>query len=224
MQTHRTRKPQQNQQKRIQHHARNSDAYRFFNLLTSPALLANVEALLPGHRERLFPPTETLSMFLAQALSSDRSCQKVVNDAAVKRMTGGLPMCSTRTGAYCRARQRLDLKMVSTLVCQSAQLMDNAVPKQWHWRGRPVRLFDGTTVAMSDTAANQAVYPQQNAQQAGLGFPICRLLGIICLSSGAVLNAAVGPYHGKGSTEQDLLRGLLDTFTYAACPIFSFLK
>jgi hypothetical protein len=39
-----------------------------FNPLTGPRLLDEVEALLPEHRERLFPPTETLSMFLAQAL------------------------------------------------------------------------------------------------------------------------------------------------------------
>ena len=64
------------QQQRIQQYVRNSDSYRFFNLLTSPELLSTVEALLPDHRERLFPPTETLSMFPTQALSEDRSCKK----------------------------------------------------------------------------------------------------------------------------------------------------
>lgn len=47
------------EQQRIQHYRQNSDAYRFFNILTSPELLSTVEALLPEHRERLFPPTET---------------------------------------------------------------------------------------------------------------------------------------------------------------------
>jgi hypothetical protein len=36
-------------------------------------------------------------MFLAQALKPDRSCQNIVNDAAVKRLTHGLPQCSTKT-------------------------------------------------------------------------------------------------------------------------------
>ena len=54
-----------------------------------------------------FPRTETLSMFLAQALSTDRSCQQAVNASAVKRLAGGLPHCSTHTGGYRRARQRL---------------------------------------------------------------------------------------------------------------------
>ena len=72
------------QQQRIRSHVKSSDSYTFFNQLTSPELLDEVESLLPKHRERLFPPTETLSMFLAQALSMDRSCQKAVNDAAVQ--------------------------------------------------------------------------------------------------------------------------------------------
>jgi hypothetical protein len=37
----------------------------------------------------VFLPTETLSMFLAQALSGDGSCREAVNDAAVKRLLGG---------------------------------------------------------------------------------------------------------------------------------------
>ena len=44
-----------------------SDAYTFLTLLTSPGMLHRVESFLPEHRERLFPPTETLSMFLSQA-------------------------------------------------------------------------------------------------------------------------------------------------------------
>ena len=84
------------QQHRVHKQARNSDAYAFFNLLTSKQLLDKVESLLPEHRERVFPPTETLSMFLAQALSADRSCQKAVDDAAVKRLAAGLPRSAVR--------------------------------------------------------------------------------------------------------------------------------
>ena len=201
------------QQRRVHHRANQSDAYTFFNLLTSPELLDRVELLLPEHRERLFPPTETLSLFLSQALSADRSCQRAVNDASVKRLIGGLPVCSTHTGGYCRARARLPLSMLSGLAQHTGQAMTAQAPSAWHWRGHPVRLVDGTTLAMPDTEANQALYPQPRSQEAGLGFPLCRLVGLICLGSGAVLNAAIGGYRGKGSDEQTLLRTLLDTLT-----------
>lgn len=57
-------------QQRVHDHVKSSDSYAFFNMLTSPELLDEVESQLPLHRERLFPPTETLSMFLAQALNT----------------------------------------------------------------------------------------------------------------------------------------------------------
>ena len=199
------------QQRRVREQARHSDACAFFNLLTGPDLLNEVESLLPEHRERLFPPTETLSMFLAQALNTDRSCQKAVNKTALHRAAGSLPPCSTHTGAYCRARKRLPTPMVCTLARSTGQRVMAHAPRSWHWRNRPVRLVDGTTVTMPDTPANQAVYPQSRNQEPGLGFPICRMVGIVCLGSGGLLNAAISPYQGKGHDEQSLLRSMLDT-------------
>lgn len=200
------------QQRRVGSYRTNSDSYCFFNLLTSDALFNTVEQLLPEHRERLYPPTETLSMFLAQAMSADRSCQNIVNQAAFQRLTGGLPDCSTYTGGYCRARQRLPLEMVSSLARYLGQRIDQSAPGEWSWQGRRVRIVDGTTVTMPDTPANQALFPQQRGQQPGLGFPICRIVGITCLSSGALLNAAIGRFNGKGGDEQTLLRTIQDTF------------
>ena len=131
------------QQKRIRNQAGNRDSYDFFNQLTGPEFLDQVESLLPEHRERTFPPTETLSMFLAQAMSADRSCQNAVNNASIKRLIGGLTPCSTHTGAYCNARTRLPMEMVSTLTHYTGSLVAQHTPVAWHWRGRPVRLVDG---------------------------------------------------------------------------------
>jgi len=200
-------------QHQIESTANKCDAYRFFNLLTGPEMLSQVEALLPEtHRERQFPPTETLSMFLAQAMNADRSCQQIVNDAAVKRIVGGLSLCSTNTSGYCQARQRLPLDMVSSLARYTGELMNKQIPTDWRWHKKRVHLIDGTTLSLPDTAANQAIYPQPSGQKPGLGFPICRVVGVICLSSGALLNASLGSTKGKGSSEQCLLRGMLDTF------------
>lgn len=198
------------QQRRTGRQIRRTDAYAFFDLLTDDATLDQVESLLPIHRERLLPPTETLAMFMAQTLSADRSCQNAINEFSARRIAGGLQACSTSTAAYCRARKRLPQRMVSSLVCFTGQAMTSSVPPAWTWQGRPVRLVDGTTVAMADTPENQAAFPQPTVQKPGLGFPISRLLALFCLSSGAVLDAATCAYHGKGNDEQTLLRSLLD--------------
>ena len=46
--------------------ARTIEAVDFFNLLTAPELLQMTESLLPEHRERLYPPTLALSMFMGR--------------------------------------------------------------------------------------------------------------------------------------------------------------
>ncbi len=197
------------QQRHVQFQAQTSDAYVFFNLLTSPQLLDKVESLLPEHRERAYPPTETLAMFLSQALSADRSCQRAVNEAAIKRVVGGLRPVSTHTGGYCRARARLPLSLVSNLTQYVGETLAATAPPTWRWQGYRVRLVDGTTVTLPDTAANQARYPQPKSQVPGLGFPLVRLVGLVCLGSGALLDCAYGSYCGKGHDEQALLRALL---------------
>lgn len=204
-------RPATGQQRRVNHYVNSMDSYAMFNLLTSRPLFDQIEKLLPEHRERLFPPTETLSMFLAQSLSADGSCRQVVNDAMVKRVISGLKPGKTNTGGYCKARVRLPLAMVSTLARHTGDVVAESAAPGWHWRGRRVRLVDGATVTLPDTEENQAAYPQPGSQKPGLGFPMCRLVAVLCLGSGALLNAATGPCKGKGGDEQSLLRSILDT-------------
>jgi len=170
-------------------------------------------AHLPAHRERLYPPTVTLSMFLKQVLEEDDSCQRAVNGWAAQRAADGLHVQSIRTGGYCRARGRLPLAMVSALTRESGRLLSAQAQRCWHWRGRRVRLADGTGISMPDTAANQACYPQPSSQAEGVGFPLARLVGIVCLSSGAVLEAGFGAHAGKGESELSLFRSLLSALS-----------
>ena len=200
------------QQRRVSDYKQQTDAYDFFNILTGDQLLSVIESMLPDHRERLYPPTETLAMFLAQVMSADGSCQRVVNEMAIKRMLNGLSTITTNTGAYCKARQRLPLTMLSRLCIRTGQCAVQYAPSSWHFQGRAMKLIDGTTVTMLDTPANQHDYPQQHTQQPGLGFPIARVVGVMCLATGTVLNAALGPYQGKGNSEHALFRTLLDSF------------
>ena len=197
----------------IKGRAKSLEAVDFFNLLTSAELLETTEALQPEHRERLYPPTVTLSIFMRQVLEADGSCQKAVNGWAAQRAADGLSACSVRTGGYCRARQRLPVEMVSALTRQTGQMLSQRALKPWRWRGRAVKLVDGTGLSMPDTPENQAVYPQPSTQAAGVGFPLARLVMVICLATGVALDAAIGPHRGKGSGELGLVRRLLEGFT-----------
>jgi hypothetical protein len=196
----------------IRRRGRNASAVDFFNVLTSPLLLERVEEHLLEHRERLYPPTVVLSMFIKQVLEEDGSCQRAVNGWAAQRAAEGLIPQSVRTGAYCRARQRLPGDMVMALTRETGALLCAQSESGWRWRGRAVKLVDGTGISMPDTPDNQARYPQPSSQRRGVGFPLARVVGVICLATGAVVDAAIGPFEGKDHGELHLFGELLGAF------------
>jgi len=95
----------------------------FFDLLTGPRLLEGGDAPAPQSRNRLFPQRKVLSMFCTQVLSADRSCQRAVDGEAVRRLALDLPPCSSNTGGYCKARQRLPTDIPMTLARETGVLV-----------------------------------------------------------------------------------------------------
>lgn len=213
MSDRRARFESQQHRKNIGRRARQIEAVEFFNVLTGPELLELTDAHLPEHRERLYSPTVTLSMFMKQALNEDGSCQKVVNGWAAQRVAEGLSANSIRTGSYCKARQRLPIEMVMALARASGRMLSRQTPGDWLWQGRKVKLVDGSGISMPDTPENQARYPQPSSQTEGVGFPLARIVAVICLSTGAVWDAAMGAFEGKGNSELGLLRSLGAAFS-----------
>lgn len=160
-------------------------------------------------RQRLYTPLITLWTFLYQVLSEDQSCRAAVARllAFIGMGCGDLP--SAKTDPYCKARARLPETLVADLARESGQSLQRRFPSTSLLDGRPIKIADGTTLSMPDTPANQKEYPQARHHKAGVGFPILRLVGLISLSCGAVLDVAMGPWRGKRTGETALLRQLL---------------
>ena len=152
-------------------------------------------------RERRYGPLTTLVMFIGQVMNADQSCQ----DAVARETARSQGTRGTNTGSYCKARQRLPLRLIERLGPDIGERLRQKQPHHWCWRGREVKLIDGTTVSMPDTKSNQARFPQSRTQKAGLGFPVARLLAVVSLSCGAVLEWMAGPCEGKGSGETSML-------------------
>lgn len=174
---------------------------------------ARVEKILeeePGRvsRECRYSPLVTLWTFLSQVLSPDHSCREAVARLRAFLTHDGQRTCSAGTGAYCKARQRLPEAVCSRLAKDVGQELHEQIVDESLLGGRPIKLVDGTTVSMPDTEANQAEYPQLKAQQPGLGFPLARMVALISLAGGAVLDAAFAPYAGKQTGEPSLFREL----------------
>ena len=126
------------QQQKVLKQVNNIETHSFINLLASPELTAIIEESLPEFRQRLYNPTETLSMFLSQALSEDSSCQKVVNDYVLNKVVNESITVATSTGGYCKARKRLPLAMIINLVCQTGKLIEHHIPASWSWKNKSV--------------------------------------------------------------------------------------
>jgi hypothetical protein len=109
------------------------------------------------YRNCVYTPIVTLWALLSQVLDPDKSLSN-----AVKRITtwvgaAGAKVPSPDTGGYSKARQRLSESVLERLIPDTAESLEQTIGAQWC--GLRVRVYDGTTVLMSDTAANQADYP-----------------------------------------------------------------
>jgi hypothetical protein len=171
-----------------------------------------IDAAIARHqarfRQRLYTPLVTIWTFLYQVLAPDQSCRAAVARLLALLCLGGQGSASAKTGPYCKARQRLPEPLVADLSRRSGNALHHQVPPVGLLNGRSIKIGDGTTVSMPDTPENQRAYPQQPGQKKGLGFPILRLVGLISLSCGAVLDVAMAPYSGKRTGETSLLRAL----------------
>jgi hypothetical protein len=173
---------------------------------------AKVDALLVelGVRVRAcdYSPLVTLWTFLSQVLSPDHSCREAVAKLRAFLSRDGQAPCDPDTSPYCKARQRLPEELCAWLALDAGGTLHERVRDARLLGGRPIKLVDGSTSSMPDTAANQRVYPQPKSQKPGLGFPIVRMVGLLSLVSGAVVDLAIGPYQGKETGETALFRQL----------------
>jgi hypothetical protein len=185
----------------------------FSNVLSAEIVEQALTALDVVWNDRIYTPLVTLWVFVGQVLSQDHSCRAAVARLIAHRLSRGQQACSSKTGAYCQARQRLPEKFFSAVTCLVGRALDSKADPKWLWKGRRVYMFDGTIVSMPDTTENQKAYPQPYNQRPGLGFPIARIGAITSLSCGAIINLGFCRYAGKGQGEVTLLRRLSSVFS-----------
>jgi len=173
-------------------------------------------------QDDIFSTQIVLWAFLAQVLRDGKgaACAAAVADIATYMQQTGGPVPSGDTGDYCRARAKLDLPTLRRLAGQAGRELDEKVPADWLWHGLRARLVDGFTFTMMDTPQNQRAFPQAKTQKPGVGLPIARACAVLSLATGAIRDLAVGPYEGKQTGENALLRKILDGFDEGDVAVF----
>jgi hypothetical protein len=173
-----------------------SDFFATFGPLVPEALLQR-RSKGTNSRQRRFTLHVTFWAFLAQTLAPQTSCRDIVRKVQAwwllrdpKASPGSASTC-----AYTKARQRLDPEAIRPIARHLVERLESRVQQSQLWRGRRVRVVDGTTVSMPDTEANQIAYPQSSNQKPGCGFPLMRVVGLFSLASGALLDFSKSSIH-----------------------------
>lgn len=191
---------------RVQHARQHGDLY--FAALISKETIASAfgkaSAILDS--ARVYNTSVTLWVFLSQVMSIHHGCVSAVAKLLTYRVANNQTACSAETGAYCIARDKIDEQSMQRLVTASGLAIEDSSPDHWLWLGHRVVTADGATVTMADTPENQAAYPQLSSQAPGCGFPILRVVVLFALSTGVVLDMAMGRYKGKLTHEVSLFR------------------
>lgn len=180
----------------------------FADLLPTDLITRLLQEQDTEFKDRIYTPLVTLAMLLSQCQDADPSQRQAVARLIAHRVAQEQPNCSSNTGAYSKARQRLPEKLLIDLTRHTGKQLMTQTPAGWSWHGRHVKIVDGSTASMPDTEANQKEYPQMSCQKPGIGFPILRFLVIFSLAVGTVLDAAFCPYKGKQTSELALFRRL----------------
>jgi hypothetical protein len=159
----------------------------------------------PNSRQRIFSMPVTFWAFLSQILSPNSSCREAVRKVGALLHLEHNRQIDEDTSAYCQARLRLPLEMLEKVGLRVANGLENMSPLASRWQGRVVKIVDGTTLSMPDTATNQKRWPQPNSQKEGCGFPMIRLVGLFSLASGALLQTVTDTFF---SNENNLFERL----------------
>ena len=133
-------------------------------------------------RERKYGPVRTVHLFIMQVLcfNTAMSHLRLLAKAAVK------------APAYCRARLRLPLAVLQTLLRNSATVMREAGASEL-WCGLRPLLVDGSSTIAPDTPESQQAFGQPSGQKPGCGFPVPKVLGLFDAATGLILELLAFP-------------------------------
>ena len=169
----------------------NSIGLPFSDILPEDMIQQTLEEENIKYRKRLYDPIITLWTFIRQVLDPDKSCKNAVSFVLSILYDSEEKLPSGNTGAYCKARKRLSLGFIMRLFRKTGKTIHQKASDGFLWCNRHVFLVDGSTFSMYDTPENQQEYPQAKNQHEYHGFPVARIVGIFCLATGALIDAAI---------------------------------
>ena len=134
-------------------------------------------------RKRLLDPITTIHLFVLQVLRGN---------LAVARLRDFTTLVFSEA-AYCKARTRLPLAVLQTLLGRVADALQPTLDQTGRWFGHRTFLLDGSSFSMPDTPELQQHFGQPGNQKPGCGFPVAHLLALFHAGTGVLLQVLAAP-------------------------------
>jgi hypothetical protein len=138
-----------------------------------------------GSRHRHFDRVAVFWAFLGQVLTRGSSCRWALTRLQAAAVAQGQRRPDDSTSGYCQARTALSVAWLEALFASLARWFEPRVTTRW--RGRCVRVIDGTGFSMPDTPRNHARWDYPAGTKRGCSFPAGKLVGLFCLHSGRLI-------------------------------------
>jgi hypothetical protein len=155
-----------------------------------------------GHqfRRRLLDPIATIHLFVIQILNGNFAV------ARLKDFTDQ----DFSEAAYCKARGRLPLKVLQTLLRRVGRALRSTMNDAGRWRGHRTFHIDGSAFSMPDTPELQKEFGQPPGQRPGCGFPVAHLLALFHAGTGFLMQVLTAPLRAHDMAQAALLHPELD--------------
>jgi hypothetical protein len=167
---------------------------RQFSELVPPELL---ESLSKTQRRRVFSNPDVFWAWLSQILEQNDCCSAAVSRVQAWCLEHELPVPSSETTAYCKARLRFSPEFIAAVHQHIIREMQRSVGSEDFYRGLEVKSVDGSSVQLMDTPGNQASYPQPGGQKEGCGFPVMKFVGVLNHAHGCWEKCLTSPLSEK---------------------------
>jgi hypothetical protein len=182
-----------------------ADERRLFGRLLTPEFL---NALDPTAASTVYTPYIVVWLLVYQRLHGNASLNDAVTELLTQFPPQALPDCkrvrddavSSNTGAYSRARSRLDPAVAAAASDRVAGLLLASTPPAWN--GRSVFLLDGTTLQLAHTPELCVDFPPASNQNGVSHWPILHLVVAHELATGLALRPEFGPMYGSQATSE----------------------
>ena len=136
-----------------------------------------------GHvwRDCPFNPAHTMKLFILQVLHGNTAISHL------RHLTGE----DVKDATYCEARMKLPVEGVAAAVESMCGDYCESSEESRQWLGHRVLVADATSASTPDEPVLQDLWPQPSAQKPGCGFPLVKLLGMLDLVTGMIVQLSL---------------------------------